>query len=55
MENHILPLSIHDGVLVDKKDTEKTYQIMTDALSEYIGAIPVIDIDGVKRYPTIAG
>ncbi|RXG30657.1 hypothetical protein [Leeuwenhoekiella marinoflava] len=55
VENGVLPLSIHDGVLVDKKQTEPTYQIMTDSLSEYIGAIPVIDINGVKRYPTIAG
>ncbi len=55
VENEILPLSIHDGVLVDKKHTEKTYQIMTDALCEYIGAIPVIDINGVKRYPKVAG
>ncbi|MDT0554494.1 hypothetical protein [Patiriisocius hiemis] len=55
VESDILPLSIHDGVLVDKNDTEKTYQIMTDALSEYIGAVPVIDINGLKRYPMIAG
>ncbi|AZQ44856.1 hypothetical protein [Nonlabens ponticola] len=55
VENDILPLSIHDGVLVDRNYTEKTYKIMTDALCEYIGAIPVIDINGVKRYPKIAG
>jgi hypothetical protein len=50
VEKNIMPLSIHDGFLVDEEDTELAYKIMSKALSEYIGAVPVIDINGVKRY-----
>ena len=52
---NILPFSIHDGVMVAKEQTEKTYNIMVNVLKKYIGGIPVIEINGVKRYPKIAG
>ncbi len=54
IEQGIQPFSIHDGVIVPKTKKEETYQIMIKVLYKHLGGIPVVDIDGVKRYPKIA-
>lgn len=38
----IIPYTIHDSVIVYKKDKEKTLEIMTSVLKEHLGAVPVI-------------
>ncbi len=52
VEVGIIPYSMHDGFLVPKDKEEETYQIMERVLERILGRIPVIAINGVKRYPS---
>jgi hypothetical protein len=38
----IIPYTIHDSVIVPKKDKEKTIEIMESVLKKHLGAVPII-------------
>jgi hypothetical protein len=50
VEKNIIPYSLHDGLLVPKDREDETYEIMASILARNLGKVPVIAINGVKRF-----
>jgi hypothetical protein len=50
IENEIDIYCIHDGVMIPKIHQQKGYEIMIDVLKNHLKRVPVISIDGVKKY-----
>jgi len=48
VENGIIPLTIHDSVIVKIKDQAKTIEIMSDIFKNQIGIIPKFKVENLK-------
>jgi tRNA(Glu) U13 pseudouridine synthase TruD len=51
--NDIIPLTIHDSVIVKTKDQAKTIEIINKVFMEQIGVIPSFDIKNLQSPKTI--
>jgi hypothetical protein len=50
VNSEIIPYTLHDGIMVLKKNEADAYSIMAKVLKKHLGAIPVISINNNKVY-----